>query len=127
MAYGFIYFLTNPSMPGLTKIGFTHKHPLARMEELTKATACPEPFEMLAYFDTAIPREAERAIHQALDEYRPNPYREFFEVSPWELQDQARQWCDIYEGICYLEKLDEMVEEFVRAEAAAFAEMLGSR
>ena len=119
MSHGFVYCLINPSMPGLVKIGFTHKHPLARMAELSKATACPIPFEMLAFFDTAVPREVERAIHQELDEYRSNPCREFFSVSYMVLQDVVRQWCDPIEGICNLLLLDEMADEESREEAEA--------
>lgn len=127
MAYGFVYFITNPSMPGLTKIGMTSKHPRERMEELTKATACPTPFEMLAFFDTPIPREAERAIHAALDEFRPNPYREFFEVNAEELQDQARQWCDPIGGICHLDDLDRLVEQEEEEELAHIRSWMEAR
>lgn len=124
MSYGFIYMLDNPSMPGLVKIGFTHKHPLARMEELTKATSCPSPFRMLAYFDTATPREVERAIHQDLDEYRTNPCREFFNVPLMNLQEVVLEWCDLNAGICSFERLDFLAEEEGRAEAEALGRML---
>jgi hypothetical protein len=124
MSYGFVYYLTNPSMPGLTKIGFTFKHPLARMDELTKATACPTPFEMLAFFDTPTPREAERAIHTALEEFRVNPSREFFEVSGEILQHVARQWCAGSEGISFLAPLDRLVAEEAEQEAADIAAWL---
>lgn len=127
MSHGFIYCLINPSMPGLVKIGFTHKHPATRMEELTKATACPSPFEMLAFFDTAIPRQVERAIHQELDEYRSNPGREFFAVTYMELQDVVRQWCDPNEGICNLRRLDELADQEGREEAEALGAALQER
>jgi hypothetical protein len=67
MAYGFIYFLINPGMPGLTKVGMTSRHPRDRMEELTRSTACPMPFDLIAFFDVADPRHAEAEIHRALD------------------------------------------------------------
>lgn len=107
MAYGFIYYLSNPSMPGLTKIGMTHKHPRERMEELTKATACPEPFEMLAFFDHPDPRYAESELHRDLAEYRVNNSREFFRVPYGILQTVSRQWIDA-EGCSYTWPLDRL-------------------
>lgn len=127
MAYGFIYFLANPSMPGLTKIGMTHKHPRERMAELTKATACPTPFEILAFFDVVNPREVERAIHQELEELRVNPHREFFDVHPIGLQDLVREWGDPLGGVCFSAPIDKLVESFLRDEDKAFAAMLGER
>lgn len=125
MAYGFIYFITNPSMPGLTKIGMTTKHPRERMQELSKVTACPTPFEMLAFFDTPAPREVEQTIHASLEELRVNPYREFFDVHPIGLQDLLREWCDPNGGVYYSAPLDKLVESFIREEDAAFAAVLG--
>lgn len=124
MTYGFIYFLTNPSMPGLVKIGFTHKHPLARMEELTKATSCPQPFEMLAFFDTGFPREVERDIHNELAEHRVNPGREFFNAPYMELQDIARSWCNPNGGIYNFDRLDRLANEEGQAEADALGAAL---
>jgi hypothetical protein len=108
--YGFIYFLSNPSMPGLTKIGYTQKHPLARMAELTSATACPEPFQMLAFFDCPEPRLAEKEIHERLENYRVHEKREFFHAPMLILQDVARQWGD--PSSCFsLDTLDKLVED----------------
>lgn len=109
-SYGFIYFLSNPSMPGLTKIGYTQKHPLARMAELTAATACPEPFTMLAFFDSEDPRFVEAEIHLALDAYRVHERREFFNAPMYVLQDICRQWGD--PSACFsLSLLDYLVSE----------------
>lgn len=108
MAHGFIYYLANPSMPGLTKIGMTHRHPRERMEELTRATACPEPFEMLAYFDTPDPRFAEQEIHHNLAEFRVRESREFFRAPYGVLQVVARQWIDTWDGCSYTAPLDKL-------------------
>jgi hypothetical protein len=123
MAYGFVYFLTNPSMPGLTKVGMTTKHPIERMEELSRSTACPTPFEMLAFFDTSDPQEAERAIHVGLSDYRVNEYREFFNAPPYEIEGQFNEWQDPW-GAQYRRPLDRLVETFRREEAAAMDEVL---
>lgn len=80
--YGFIYVIGNPSMPNIFKIGFTLNHPLTRMEQLSGATACPTPFELLAAFGTPDPRVVETLIHQELADWRINTQREFFKTSP---------------------------------------------
>lgn len=101
MAYGFIYFLTNPAMPGITKIGMTLKHPRERMAELSSATACPENFELLGFFDVKDPKEVEGLIHRLLDYCRVNGRREFFHVSIEKLYEQARIWGDPAHG-CFV-------------------------
>lgn len=78
--YGFIYFLTNPSMDGVVKIGRTTKHPCLRAAEISQATGCPEPFELLAYFGCWQPQKVEFEIHRELDAVRVNQAREFFRV-----------------------------------------------
>ncbi len=92
MAHGFVYVLSNESMPGIYKIGFTSKHPKERMEELSRATACPTPFEMLAFIGCADASWTERQIHKNLEEYRVNEKREFFKVRPQLIQDQLHRY-----------------------------------
>lgn len=77
---GFIYILSNPSLPGLLKIGKTSKDPKTRGDELY-ATGTPEPFklEYMAFSDDM--DSLERMVHKKLDSYRPNKDREFFKVS----------------------------------------------
>jgi hypothetical protein len=94
MAYGFIYYAINRSMPGVTKIGMTTKHPELRLAELSAATGCPQPFELIGYFDTPQAAETERAIHQVLAHYRVNDRREFFAAPLFELERQALDHCD---------------------------------
>lgn len=98
-------------MPGIYKIGFTRGHPRVRMAQLSSTTACPTPFEMLAMFDHSDAEYAEKCIHKALDRYRVNSAREFFQVPLRELQDQARQWCDPYEGLVCLDCLDMLCDQ----------------
>lgn len=77
---GFIYILSNPSLPGLLKIGKTSKDPKTRGDELY-VTGTPEPFklEYMAFSDDM--DSLERMVHKKLDSYRPNKDREFFKVS----------------------------------------------
>lgn len=81
--FGFLYALTNPSMPGHIKIGMTTRRPEDRMAELSSATGVPTRFE-LAYsraFENA--RLAETLVHDRLEErgLRVSQAREFFQVS----------------------------------------------
>ena len=45
---GFIYVVTNPSMPGLAKVGRTQRTPYLRLAELNQSTSTPEPFHLVA-------------------------------------------------------------------------------
>ena len=81
---GFIYVFGNESMPDLVKIGKTVNHPKHRAEELYKGvTGVPTPFKVLFACYTNDIHSSEAAIHEYLDEYRVNPYREFFKIA-WE-------------------------------------------
>lgn len=73
-----VYILTNPSMPGLLKIGRTTNLD-ARVAALSSATAVPEPFEVAyaAWVEDA--PFVERAMHSAFSMHKM-PGREFFRV-----------------------------------------------
>lgn len=109
MSYGFVYFLTNPSMPGIVKIGYTLKHPRERMAELTASTSCPQPFEMLAFFDTPSPVDVERAIHQSLNWCRVNGRREFFRAPLANLEEKMQRWGRSDSGCYYIDKLESRI------------------
>lgn len=102
--YGFVYAICNECMPGIYKIGFTTNHPMARVEDLSRATACPMPFKLLAYFGCADPLGVEREIHKTFDEFRVNQSREFFRLEPEVLQNEFRGW--VGEDAFYSEPLD---------------------
>jgi hypothetical protein len=104
MAYGFVYVLKNESMPGIYKIGFTTKHPKERMESLSQATACPTPFDLLAYFGCERPHEVEREIHQRLKNSRVNHAREFFRADPSDILELVREWSEP-DDACFMEEL----------------------
>jgi hypothetical protein len=79
MAEGYIYCLSNPSMPGLLKIGMTERTPEKRAEELfTTGVATPFKVEFSRKVENA--RCTEKEVHKLLDNYRV-PNREFFEVT----------------------------------------------
>ena len=79
---GIIYVLTNPSMPGLVKIGKTTRENVkARLSELY-STGVPIPFECAFAGRVKDVSKVEQAFHQAFGPYRLNPKREFFEIEP---------------------------------------------
>lgn len=73
-----VYILSNPSMPGIIKIGRTSNLD-ARVAVLSSASGVPEPFEVCyaAYVEDAA--FVERALHAAFSMHRM-PGREFFRI-----------------------------------------------
>ena len=83
-----VYVLTNPSMPGVVKIGTTtRENPQVRMNELY-TTGVPLPFEcaIAIQTDDSQAEEFEKALHTAFRPYRLNPYREFFEIETYQVE-----------------------------------------
>jgi len=77
--HGFVYILSNSSMPGLIKIGMTENDVFQRAAELSASTGVPEPYAVEAYTACQDPRKSESALH-ALFETKRKPNREFFET-----------------------------------------------
>ena len=75
-----IYILSNPTYPGLLKIGYTRKEIGIRLKDLSKATGVPTPFKLEYMFKYSGGMELENEIHLYLKEFRPNNQREFFEI-----------------------------------------------
>ena len=76
---GYVYILSNPSMPNLLKIGYTERDVDERVEELN-STGVPVPFEIEAIFGSANAYEDEQTIHNLLDQHRLANNREFFSI-----------------------------------------------
>ena len=84
---GYLYALTSAQYPGLVKIGFTTKHPIARTRELSRPTGILTPFHLAYYRDFDDCPSAEAVIHQQLDDLRVSPDREFFKMDLKEAVD----------------------------------------
>ena len=80
MTKGFIYVLSNVSMPELYKIGWSRKDPESRITELY-TTGVPTPFEIEYKKLVNNAPSIENKIHKLLDEYRVSNKREFFKFS----------------------------------------------
>lgn len=75
----FLYLASNPSMPGLLKVGRTCTSPSERMAALhTTGVATPFELEFVAQFDDAV--SAENKAHRALASFRVARNREFFRI-----------------------------------------------
>lgn len=75
----FIYVISNPSMPGMVKIGYTaRKNPQQRIDELNKASGVPTPFNTEYLYQYYGGEDFERTIHKELKGYRVTTDREFF-------------------------------------------------
>jgi hypothetical protein len=77
---GFVYIISNPSMPGLIKVGFTKNQLSQRLTELW-SSGVSEPFILEAFVETDEPNKLEKQSHKVLSEYRYNDKREFFKIS----------------------------------------------
>lgn len=79
---GYLYVLTNPSIPGQVKVGRTERNPQDRRKELSAATGIPTPFELVhgQYFPDC--HAAEKTLHErwAQEGHRVSAQREFFRL-----------------------------------------------
>lgn len=81
-----VYCLSNESMPGWYKIGFTTRTAAARANDLYAGygedytTGVPVPFEVVREWELPSGRgeNVEKSVHRVLHHRRPNPKREFF-------------------------------------------------
>ena len=83
---GIVYALTNETMPGLVKIGYTDRDNVqARMKELF-STGVPYPFVCLEAVRIDDYKNIERQLHRVFEPDRYYQKREFFEVSVEQVQ-----------------------------------------
>ena len=79
MTEGYLYCLSNPSIPSLLKIGMTTRTPEERCRELF-TTGVATPFNIEFSRQVSNPGQKEKDIHKILENYRI-PSREFFNIS----------------------------------------------
>ena len=87
---GFVYVLSNKSMPSLYKIGYTCSLK-KRIYDLNSYSSTPTPFQLVYAAKVANAEADEKLAHSALAECRVNKKREFFKAkSKIELVKQVR-------------------------------------
>jgi hypothetical protein len=74
---GYVYVLTNESMPGIVKIGRTTRDVSRRAEELWQS-GVPTPFKVHGFVLSPNCHELEATVHGSLAGHRVHPGREFF-------------------------------------------------
>jgi hypothetical protein len=82
-----VYVLSNSTMPGYVKIGFTDKTPEERAEQLSKSTGVALPFDVAWAFHCYNAEQLEKEVHRHLDGQRIAGNREFFDISVNEAKD----------------------------------------
>jgi hypothetical protein len=75
-----IYVLSNPSMPGLLKIGYTKNSPEERAQQISNATGVATPFKVEYVFKCHEGQFLEEEVHNYLDSHRVANNREFFKL-----------------------------------------------
>jgi hypothetical protein len=85
MTEGTIYILINEAMPGYVKVGKTTAAVEQRMRELD-GTGVPLPFECFYAARVSDLDFVERKLHDAFDDLRVRPRREFFRIDPERVQ-----------------------------------------
>ena len=117
---GFVYCVTNISMPGIVKIGLT-ENIKDRITNLSSRTAVPTPFVLYRAIKVKDMVEIEKQFHNYFNKQRTNSQREFFTISP----EETDPLFDHYEkkGAKYFDKttlpkskekelIDDKVKEF---------------
>ena len=82
-----VYILSNPTMPGFLKIGYTKKNPDERAKQISNATGVALPYEVEFAYSCWNGLELEKDIHERLNEYRLSKQREFFQVDLDEVKE----------------------------------------
>lgn len=75
-----VYILSNPTQPGLLKIGYTRLNPEERAKQISKSTGVALPYNVEWAFNCFNGFMLEQEIHKMFEGYRINSNREFFEI-----------------------------------------------
>lgn len=105
MTPGFVYILTNESMPGLVKIGRTCRDVDLRASELWQ-TGVPTKFDVFASERTCDCVQLEAYIHGDLRKRRVNRSREFFAIDPEAALRTVQFWAEFQAGEFVREHFD---------------------
>ena len=76
-----VYILSNPSMPGMVKIGYTNGDPEGRVKEINRATGIPTDFVVEYALPCVNGYEVEQLVHEELINVRVNNRKEFFNIN----------------------------------------------
>lgn len=111
---GYVYILSNQSMPGLLKIGRSINGGKSRASAMYQ-TGVPAPFVLEFEMLVDSPTTIEAMVHEKLQDYRLNASREFFKVDLMTAKHAVID-CDLREEdytVC-------MLDEYSAVEGAAY-------
>ena len=75
-----VYVLSNPTVPGMLKIGYTKNTPEERAKQISNATGVVLPYKVEWAFHCFNGEMLEGEVHKYLESYRVNNHREFFQI-----------------------------------------------
>ena len=75
-----VYILSNPTMPGMLKIGYTKNTPDKRAKQISNATGVALPYKVEWAYHCYDGFGLEQEVHHKLEDYRVNNNREFFQL-----------------------------------------------
>ena len=109
MELGWVYVLSNKSMPGIYKIGYTGRSPVERLAEANTPDTWrpPTPYVIEFARQVAEANPKEQRIHRALKRYRVTPGREFFSTD----LDEIRNLFELMDGPWWKEEDDTESDE----------------
>ena len=81
-----VYILSNPTLPGYLKIGYTKNTPEQRAKQISNATGVALPYKVEWAFHCFNGEQLEGEVHRYLSSYRVNDHREFFQIPLEEAQ-----------------------------------------
>lgn len=103
MIDGYLYCFSNPSMPGIVKVGVTERTPESRLSEANASDTWKPPTPYKIEFAKRIknPTEKEKTLHNLLEKYteRIHSRREFFRVST----EEVRMFFNLVDGEMWVE------------------------
>lgn len=122
--YGIVYVLTNPTMPGLVKIGMTSRNNIdERMKELY-GTGVPVPFECkyACKVKSSDCEKIEKALHTAFAPDRINANREFFKIKP----EQAMAILELFNREDVTQEITDEIDNDLTTEDKSASEKINS-
>jgi hypothetical protein len=116
---GYLYCMSNPSMPGILKVGMTLRTPEDRLAEANRPDTFKPPTNYRLEFAKRVtdPRAKETTLHGLLGSFsiKINKNREFFRVPV----DEVRRFFNLMDGLWWEET--ELEEEELGLDAATVA------
>ena len=94
----YVYILTNPTIPGMVKIGYTKNAPSKRVKQINASTGVAQDFQVAWAFGCYNGIELEQEVHRYCESFRVNNKREFFRMTVDEAKAVIERLGERYTG-----------------------------